>query len=91
VILKAVNLVLYPAASAYCLWHAFKGRKPLLSSAEPRTSLLLGVLSFFMAVGLTFSGLGYYNHLFKVLMLAGLFAGAAFFFFQAYRGWRHST
>jgi hypothetical protein len=90
-LLKVVKFVLYPAASAYCLWHAFKGRKPPLNSDGPRTSVLLGILSFSLGTGLTFSSVGYYNHAFKGLLLIGLYAGAAFFFLQAYWEWRHSS
>ena len=73
VLLHNFTSVLLPVVSALCLWHAFKGRRPLLGKSELDTSLWLGTLSLGLAVGLTFIGLKYRRQALEFL-LAFLFS-----------------
>jgi hypothetical protein len=79
------NLVLFPAVSAFCFWHAFEGRRPLLGRSELHTSMFLGVLSLLIAVGHAFLSVRYSHKTFSILTATLFFAGAVFYFREAIR------
>ena len=85
VFLHNFNLVLLPLVSALCLWHAFKGRRPLIGKSELDTSHWLGALSLALAVGFTFIGLKYRRQASEFLLAILFSAAAVFFYWTAFR------
>jgi hypothetical protein len=82
-------LILGPACSAYCLWHAFKGGKPLVGESEVTSSVWCGVISLGPAVGSTYTWVRFHEAS-RVPLALLLYAGAAYFFWEALRE-RRST
>lgn len=83
--LHIFDLILCSTGSAYCFWHAFKGRRALLGKSEKDTSLFLGALSLIGAVVLTFARFRYPYHPPELLIAFAFYAAATFFFSQASR------
>ena len=81
--LRGLNLVLIPLVSALCFWHAFEGRRPLLGRSEMHTSILLGVLSLFLAAVLTFLGVRYHHQALQLVFALPFYAASAFYSRQA--------
>jgi hypothetical protein len=78
-------LIVCPILTVCCVWHAFQGERPLLGRSELHTSLMLGSLSLFLAVGPTLVWLGYHFRTPSVLMAVLFSASAVFFFMEAIR------
>jgi len=87
--LHTLNLICLPAVAGLCIWHAIEGRRPLLGQSEIHTSIILGVLSAFLAFVLTFIGLGYRHQRFQLLFAVPFYAAAAFYLLKAFHE-RHS-
>jgi hypothetical protein len=81
--LQVFNLILCPALSAFCFWHAFKGKNPLLGKSEQHTSLMLGLLSLIVGVGLMFAWQKYHHNAPELFTAFVFYAAAGFFFRQA--------
>ena len=90
IVLHNFNLVLLPAVSALCFWHAFMGRRPLLGKSEVDTSVWLGALSLMIAGVLTFIGLRYRHQALEFLFAVLFYAAAAFYFREALQERRSS-
>ena len=82
---KVVGMVLCLAATAYFLWHAFRGRPT--GDSEAHDSFGIGVCSAILAVTFTVSGLGYEHHVLKIMVVGFLYSTAAFFFWWSYKGY----
>jgi hypothetical protein len=78
-------LIVCPILAVCCVWHAFKGKRPLLGRSELHTSLMLGSLSLLLAVGPTLAWLSYHFPAPSVLVAVLFSATAAFFFMHAIR------
>jgi hypothetical protein len=50
-VLHNFNLVACPVIAAFCIWHAFRGQKPLFGDSELSVSITLGVLLLLGGVG----------------------------------------
>lgn len=78
-------LIVCPVLAVCCVWHAFRGERPLFGRSELHASLMLGSLSLFLAVGPTLAWLGYHARAPSVLTAVLFSVAAAFFFAQAIR------
>lgn len=79
------DLIVCPVLAVYCVWHAFKGKRPLLGRTEFHTSLMLGTLSLLIGLVPTLAWLGYHFRAPNVLVAILFSATAAFFFIVAIR------
>jgi hypothetical protein len=76
---------------ARCAWHAFNGRGPLLGKSEQQSSIVLGLVSLILGVGVTLAWLKHHHIAPQFLTAVVLFVASAFFFRQALRERRLST
>jgi hypothetical protein len=81
--LHEFNLIAGPVVSAFCFWHAFNGKRPLLGGSEIQESLMLGGISVSLAVGGSYTAFKRHFHLLDILMVILYVTGATFYFWRA--------
>jgi hypothetical protein len=84
------NVIIGPIAAAFCFWHTFNGKRPLLGGSEIRASLILGGVSAALAAGASYTVLKRHFHLLDMLLVVIYVAGATFYFWQALKEQRLS-
>ena len=88
--LHEFNVIAGPIAAAFCFWHAFNGKRPLLGGGEIQASLILGGVSAALAAGASYTALKRHFHLLDILVVVIYVTGATFYFWQALKEQRLS-
>ena len=81
--LHEFNLIAGPIAAAFCFWHAFNGKRPLLGGSEIQASLILGGVSSALAVGASYTVVRRHFHLLDVLLVVIYVTCSTFYFWKA--------
>jgi hypothetical protein len=79
------NVVACPIFAAFCIWHSFKGKRPMFDGSELRTSLWLGSFSLIAGLGISVALVVWwprFHHRPSGVVLGVLWLAAAAYYFR---------